>query len=143
MEVTPGVLSVYDKMGQIVENEDGTVSHKIYKNKHGEPRSFKNMKTFNAWKASHSARLKRNLRARLSPHQFYITQGKGTERAFTGEHVWTNDVGVYCCGVCSQRVFLSEHKFQNKSGYPTFWNTKRDTIAFKDDSLKIPEVTNA
>ena len=33
MEVTPGVLSVFDKMDEIVENEDGSVSHKIYKPK--------------------------------------------------------------------------------------------------------------
>jgi hypothetical protein len=128
MEVTPGVLSVFDKMDEIVENEDGSVSHKIYKAKDGSARSFKCMKTFNDWKASHATRLKRNLRTRLSPHQFYITQGKGTERAFTGEYVWTNDLGTYCCVTCTQRVFLSEHKYQNKSGYPTFWNTIRDTI---------------
>lgn len=143
MVVDAGVLSVYQKISQIVENEDGTVSHKIYKARDGQPRTYKNIKVFNAWKSSHEARLKRNLRTRLSPHQFYLTQGKGTERAFTGEYVWTNDLGTYSCVTCSQRIFLSEHKFQNKSGFATFWNTLRDTVMFKDDSLKVPEVTNA
>lgn len=49
---------------------------------------------------------------------------------------------MYSCIVCSQRLFLSEYKYQNKSGYPTFWNTIRDTVKFKDDNLEVKEVHN-
>jgi peptide methionine sulfoxide reductase MsrB len=44
------------------------------------------------------------------------------ERAFTGEYWWTNDVGRYDCLGCTQRLFMYDHKFINRSGYPTFWN---------------------
>lgn len=50
---------------------------------------------------------------------------------------------MYNCVSCSQRVFLSEYKFINKSGYPTFWNTIRDTVKFMDDNLDMPEVHNS
>ncbi len=52
------------------------------------------------------------------------------ERAFTGT-LWDNkDVGIYSCVVCTQRLFMFDHKFQNPSGYPTFWNGLKDAIKF-------------
>jgi hypothetical protein len=42
----------------------------------------------------------------LHPHSYWITQGKGTERPFTGEHWDRKDVGHYECIVCSSRLFL-------------------------------------
>ena len=78
----------------------------------------------------------------MSPHEYYITQLGGTERPYTGEYYDTQDLGMYSCIVCSQRLFLSEYKYQNKSGYPTFWNTIRDTVKFKEDKLEVKEVHN-
>ncbi len=65
------------------------------------------------------------------------------ERAFTGTLWDTKDVGIYSCVVCTQRLFMFDHKFQNPSGYPTFWNGIKDAIKFKDDNLKTPESPNA
>ena len=39
--------------------------------------------------------------------------------------------------------FRSHHKFESKSGYPTFWNHIVDSVKFQDDHLKVPEVTQA
>ena len=72
-----------------------------------------------------------------------MTQNKATERAFTGEYWWVQDVGRYDCVVCTQRLFLYEHKYINKSGYPTFWSSLQGAIKFTDDNLEVPEVTNA
>ena len=83
------------------------------------------------------------LRAELSPLQYYVTQGCGHERPFTGEHWWTKDVGIYSCASCSQRLFMSDHKYETKSGYPTFWNHILDAIDFKRDKLSRPAYTNA
>lgn len=33
---------------------------------------------------------------------------------------------------------MSDHKFENKSGYPTFWNHVIDAIDFKNDNLTRP-----
>jgi len=97
-------------MNHIKENEDGTVSHLVYKNADGKLRSFKSMAVFNAWRKDHEIRRRRHFKSIFSPHVFYLTQG-GTERAFTGEYVWTLDIGTYACIGCTQRIFLSEHKY--------------------------------
>jgi len=74
--------------------------------------------------------MKQDLRQKLTPLQYFVTQGKGMERAFTGVYWETKDVGMYSCIVCTQRLFMFDHKFQNTSGYPTFWNGIKDSIRF-------------
>ena len=41
----------------------------------------------------------------LDPHTYWITQGKGTERPFTGKYWDTKDHGHYECVVCANTVF--------------------------------------
>ena len=38
---------------------------------------------------------------------------------------------------------MSDHKYESKSGYPTFWNHIINSVDFKRDVLKIPEYSNA
>ena len=42
----------------------------------------------------------------LSPHAFWLTQGKGMERPFTGDYWFTKDTGHYECVTCSKKLFL-------------------------------------
>ncbi len=44
-------------------------------------------------------------RQRLTPEQYAVLRGAGTEQAFTGEYVDTEDDGVYRCGGCGNVVF--------------------------------------
>lgn len=88
---------------------------------------------------------KRNvqLRLKLTPLEYYVTQGKGYERPFTGMNWWTKDVGMYSCKICSQKLFMSDHKFDNKSGYPTFWYHIKDAINYLGGDIIRPTYSNA
>lgn len=60
------------------------------------------------------------LRDRLTPEQYHVTQEAGTERAFTGEYWDMKDPGTYHCRVCDEPLFSSETKYDSGSGWPSF-----------------------
>lgn len=61
------------------------------------------------------------LRQRLTPLQYEVTQHEGTERAFTGEYWDAKDPGTYRCVVCDEPLFRSEVKYDSGTGWPSFW----------------------
>ncbi len=60
------------------------------------------------------------LRERLTPLQYDVTQKAGTERAFTGAYWDTKEPGTYRCIVCDQVLFMSDTKYDSGSGWPSF-----------------------
>ncbi|ESO98962.1 hypothetical protein LOTGIDRAFT_158925 [Lottia gigantea] len=77
---------------------------------------------------------KEELKEKLTPLQYRVTQEKGTERAFSGEYNSLNAEGVYNCVVCGVPIFSSESKFNSKSGWPSFYDVlDKDQIALKQD----------
>ncbi len=63
----------------------------------------------------------KELRARLTPEQYHVTQERGTERAFTGAHYRNEQDGTYLCVVCGKQLFSSAAKYDSGSGWPSFW----------------------
>ncbi|HYM21358.1 MAG TPA: peptide-methionine (R)-S-oxide reductase MsrB [Candidatus Kapabacteria bacterium] len=61
------------------------------------------------------------LRKRLAPDQYDVTQHAGTERAFTGKYWNNHDSGIYKCIVCGQTLFDSKTKFESGTGWPSFY----------------------
>lgn len=61
------------------------------------------------------------LKKRLTPLQYQITQEKGTERAFTGKFYKLKEDGVYSCIVCGEELFSSKAKYESGSGWPAFF----------------------
>lgn len=98
--------------------------------------TFENRESFDKWVKAQVQKRRLRLKSSLTPFQFYITQLKGSERPFTGAYWDTRDVGMYSCIVCTQRLFMFDHKYINKSGYPTFWSSIKDAVKLRDDLLK-------
>lgn len=60
-------------------------------------------------------------KSRLTPDQFRITRGKGTEPAFCGGLLRNKGAGVYVCVCCNLPLFESTAKFESGTGWPSFF----------------------
>jgi peptide-methionine (R)-S-oxide reductase len=57
----------------------------------------------------------------LTAEQYHVTREQGTEQSFTGE-TWNNhEKGLYQCVCCGNDLYLSEHKYESGTGWPSFW----------------------
>jgi peptide-methionine (R)-S-oxide reductase len=87
----------------------------------------------------------KELRSRLTPEQYHVTQEKGTERAFTGIYWDNKDEGMYRCVVCHEPLFDSQTKYDSGSGWPSFYKpVEAGKVAEHDDSsygMRRTEVT--
>ncbi len=66
----------------------------------------------------------------LTPEQFYVCRGKGTERPFTGEYYGNKRHGTYFCVCCGNALYHSDTKFDSGTGWPSF------TAAIAKDAIK-------
>ena len=78
---------------------------------------------------------KEDLRSRLTPLQYQVTQEAGTERAFTGAYWDNHDTGMYRCVVCGTELFRSTEKYDSRSGWPSFWDVlDKSKVVLKADN---------
>lgn len=57
----------------------------------------------------------------LTPEQYRVTRGRGTEPAFCGGLLHNREAGVYKCVGCGLPLFASAAKFESGTGWPSFF----------------------
>jgi methionine-R-sulfoxide reductase len=77
------------------------------------------------------------LRARLTPLQYSVTQEAATERPFTGAYWDNHDAGSYRCVVCREVLFDSKEKYDSHCGWPSFFDVldQSKVVSRPDNSL--------
>ena len=68
------------------------------------------------------------LKKRLTPLQYQVTQEKATERPYKGEYDKFFNDGIYKCIVCDEQLFKSEQKFDSGCGWPAFYDGNKERI---------------
>ncbi len=56
----------------------------------------------------------------LSDFEKQVIIDKGTEQAYTGKYVYTQEDGIYRCKVCNAPLYKSNDKFESHCGWPSF-----------------------
>ena len=60
------------------------------------------------------------LRKRLTPTQFQVTQHEGTERPFQNEYWDNHEAGIHVDVVSGEPLFSSLDKYESGTGWPSF-----------------------
>ncbi len=74
-----------------------------------------------------------DLKERLTPLQYHVTQEGGTEYAFSGQYYKHKETGEYHCICCGAALFTSDHKFDSGCGWPSFDDPIDGAIRFIED----------
>ncbi len=77
------------------------------------------------------------LRERLTPEQYRVTQHEGTERAFSGEYWDTDGDGIYVDVVSGEPLFSSADKYDAGCGWPSFTRPIQNTNLTENTDYKI------
>lgn len=74
------------------------------------------------------------LKKKLTPEQYHVTQEEGTERAFTGAYWDNHEDGIYVDIVSGEPLFSSRDKFDSGTGWPSFTKPLvKDNVVEKTD----------
>lgn len=73
------------------------------------------------------------LKKKLTPEQYHVTQEKGTERAFTGKYHDSKEDGMYHCVACDAPLFSSGTKYDSGSGWPSYFEPVNDQAVKEEE----------
>lgn len=73
-------------------------------------------------------------RAELTPEQYRVLRGHGTERAGTSPLDREKRDGEFLCAGCGQALFASGTKFNSGTGWPSFFRPLDGAVGESDDS---------
>jgi len=60
-------------------------------------------------------------RRMLTPQQYDVLRGHGTERPGTCALLHEHRAGAFSCAGCGQRLFVADRKFESGTGWPSFF----------------------
>ena len=70
---------------------------------------------------------------KLTDKQYKILRRKGTELPFTGKLLKNKKKGTYVCAGCGNELFNSDTKFDSGTGWPSFYDARKNSIKFRTD----------
>lgn len=73
----------------------------------------------------------------LNKDEFLICRKKATEQPFTGEFLYNDDKGNYCCKCCNAMLFSSNEKYDSGSGWPSFYDVAEEKNIFLKKDLSL------
>jgi len=72
-------------------------------------------------------------RRELTPEQYRVLRGHGTEPAGTSPLNEEHRTGVFRCAACGQQLFDSQAKFDSGTGWPSFFQPLEGAVATSVD----------
>ena len=72
-------------------------------------------------------------RERLTPAQYDVLRGAGTERPFTSPLLDEHRPGTFGCAGCASPLFASDTKFESGTGWPSFWQPLPGAVGEESD----------
>lgn len=71
----------------------------------------------------------------LTPKQYAILRGRGTEAAFCSPLLDNHGDGTFFCAACGQALFTTRAKFNSGTGWPSFFQpATKDAVWYKLDT---------
>lgn len=79
--------------------------------------------------------LEGDMKDKLTPMQYHVTQENGTERPFDNEYWDHKEPGIYVDVVTGEALFSSIDKFDSGTGWPSFTKPiEKQSVAEKEDT---------
>jgi len=70
----------------------------------------------------------------LTADQYHVLREAGTEQAFTGKLLKNKRHGVYRCAACHNDLYLSDHKFDSGTGWPSYYQAVApENVSIRED----------
>lgn len=70
----------------------------------------------------------------LSPEQYHVLRGHGTEPPFTSPLLEEHRTGHFFCAACALPLFSSRTKFDSGTGWPSFWQPLPNAVGTATDT---------
>ncbi len=73
-------------------------------------------------------------KALLTPGQYAVLRGHSTEKKYTSPLLQEKRAGTYHCAGCDLPVYHSRHKYDSKTGWPSFWDVLPEAVGMMEDN---------